>query len=79
MKFQYQKNIIFKRCIKYIVLVLCIGIIVSIIPISQLDIKDKIIISLSTGMIFSIIDTISPSYNLYLKDNGNQYEFISIT
>ena len=59
---------IFKKTIKYLIMITCVIFAARHIPNERLDVSEIILIGLSAGSIFAIIDSYAPSYNIEVKD-----------
>lgn len=66
------KNQNLYKIIKYIIMGLFIFIATKYIPSKILDIKEMILITISSLIVFIILDTISPSVNVNLSCNINK-------
>lgn len=59
---------ILRRLLKYIILVLISGSSVYVIPKNKIDNKEIIYISLIIGMVFCLLDIITPSIQIIVKN-----------
>jgi len=62
---------VLRRLLKYIILVLISGSSIFIIPKNKLTNKEIIYISLIIGMVFCLLDIITPSIQIIVKDDEN--------
>ena len=62
---------ILRRLLKYIILVLISGSSIFIIPKNKLTNREIIYISLIIGMVFCLLDIITPSIQIIVKDDEN--------
>lgn len=58
---------IIRRLLKYIILVIVVGLSAYIIPEKKIVTMDIVWIALISGMIFSILDTLTPSIKIYVE------------
>jgi len=59
---------IFKKTIKYLIMITVVIFAARHIPNERLDANEIILIGLSAGSIFAIIDSYAPSYKIIKKD-----------
>lgn len=62
---------VLRRLLKYIILVLISGSSIFIIPKNKLTNKEIIYISLIIGIVFCLLDIITPSIQIIVKDDEN--------
>jgi hypothetical protein len=62
---------VLRRLLKYIILVLISGSSIFIIPKNKLTNREIIYISLIIGMVFCLLDIITPSIQIIVKDDEN--------
>ena len=66
------QNLHARRLLKYIVLVLIAGSCIYVIPKNKINNKEIIYISLIIGMVFCILDIITPSIQIIVKNEENE-------
>ena len=65
---------VLRRLLKYIVLVLISGSAIDVIPKNKINNKEIIYISLIIGMVFCILDIITPSIQIIVKNEEDVQE-----
>jgi len=65
---------VLRRLLKYIVLVLITGSAIYVIPKNKINNNEIIYISLITGMVFCILDIITPSIQIIVKNEEDVQE-----
>tara|TARA_B100001027_G_C16259719_1_gene328777 strand:- start:1397 stop:1624 length:228 start_codon:yes stop_codon:yes gene_type:complete len=65
---------VLRRLLKYIVLVLISGSAIYVIPKNKINNKEIIYISLIIGMVFCILDIITPSIQIIVKNEEDVQE-----
>ena len=63
---------VLRRLLKYIVLVLISGSAIYVIPKNKINNKEIIYISLIIGMVFCILDIITPSIQIIVEGEGEE-------
>ena len=63
---------VLRRLLKYIVIVLITGSAIYVIPKNKINNKEIIYISLITGMVFCILDIITPSIQIIVEGEGEE-------
>lgn len=68
---------VIRRLTKYLVLVLIVGFASFSIPKNKLDKMEILWISLIAGLVFSILDTVTPSIKIHVRKANNTDKLIS--
>ena len=63
---------VLRRLLKYIVIVLITGSAIYVIPKNKINNEEIIYISLITGMVFCILDIITPSIQIIVEGEGEE-------
>ena len=63
---------VLRRLLKYLILVLISGSAIYVIPKTKINFKDLIYICLIIGMVFCILDIITPSIQIIVKNEDNE-------
>ena len=63
---------VLRRLLKYIILVLIVGSSIFIIPKNKIENKEIIYISLITGMVFCLLDIVTPSIQIIVQNEENE-------
>lgn len=65
---------VLRRLLKYIVLVLITGSAIYVIPKNKINNNEIIYISLITGLVFCILDIVTPSIQIIVKNEQHDQE-----
>ena len=63
---------VIRRLIKYLILVVIVGFTAYSVPQKKIEIIEVVWISLIAGMVFSILDTITPSIKIHVEKKKSE-------
>lgn len=58
-----------KKTIKFIIMIFVVSYVAAFVPTRKLNKSEILLIGLSSGSIFAIMDSYAPSYNVIVKDD----------